>query len=289
MPLPDLQEPLTLLERKDFDAAVEELEQKVSALPAHLGAQVLLAHAYEAQKRWENALEAWANAHFLMPNSPIAKAGKRRVLRRMDGITGDDESLFAEMPPPLSPTPTETSPADDAEGSPEETDDASEDDFGLAQLRRQAEREARQGGARPGLADEPPTPPSPDEPSEESSSTPEEQIEHLDDGEEPDDLDRLINKLQSARIDPDPEAEMSTPPPTPEDSDDPSAGDEEEHDPAEEVVSETLAKIHEGQNDYEKAAHIYAQLAEQEPGRADEFRAKAAEMREKADGADEDS
>jgi tetratricopeptide (TPR) repeat protein len=292
MPLPDLQEPLSLLERKDFGTAVEVLEEKVSALPAHLGAHVLLAHAHEAQEHWEDALEAWANAHFLMPNSPIAKAGKKRVLQRMDGITGDGEHPpIPEAPAALSPGLTESpsEPETEAPSSDEVGDSSSEDDFGLAQLRRQAEREARQGGARPGLADEPPTPPSPDEPTEESSSTPEEQIEHLDEGEEADDLDRLIDKLQSARIDPDPEAEMSAPPPTPEDSDDPSAGDEEEHDPADEVVSETLAKIHEGQNDYEKAAHIYAQLAEQEPERADEFRAKAAEMREKTDGADEDT
>jgi hypothetical protein len=49
------------------------------------------------------------------------------------------------------------------------------------------------------------------------------------------------------------------------------------------VVSETLARIHEGQDDYEKAAYIYAQLAEQEPHRADEFRQKAREMKRKAD------
>jgi len=292
MPLPDLQGPLALLEQKDFDTAVEVLEQKVSALPAHLGAHVLLAHAYEAQERWGDALEAWANAHFLMPNSPIAKAGKKRALRRMDGITGDGEhSPIPEAPAALSPGVTESPSEPEAEESPsdEAEDSSSEDEFGLAQLRRQAEREARQGGARPGLADEPPTPPSPDEPTEESSSTtPEEQIEHLDEGEEPDDLDRLIDKLQSARIDPDPGAEMSAPPPAPEDSGERSAEDDE-HDPTEEVVSETLAKIHEGQNDYEKAAHIYAQLAEQEPGRAEEFRAKAAEMREKADGSENDT
>jgi len=291
MPLPDLQEPLSLLERKNFDGAVEVLEQKVDALPAHVGAQVLLAHAYEAQERWEEALGTWANAHFLMPNSPIAKAGKRRVLRRMDGITGDEEpSSTAVAPGPLSLNLTEFPSEDEAEETPSDEADnpPPENDFGLAQLRQQAEREARRGGARPGLADDPPEPPSADEPTEGPSSTPAEQIDHLDDGEEPDDLDRLINKLQSAQIDPDPGAEMSAPPPAPEDSDAPSA-EEGEHDPTEEVVSETLAKIHEGQNDYERAAHIYAQLAEQEPDRADEFQEKAAEMREKADGSEKDT
>jgi tetratricopeptide (TPR) repeat protein len=289
MPLPDLQEPLTLLEQKDVDAAVEVLERKATALPAHLGAHVLLACAYEAQKRWNRALEAWATAQFLMPNSPIAEAGKRRVLRRMDGIEDDDErSSVAEALPPL-PAPTASTsgaPSESEAGAPPESDEeessSPDDDFGLAQLRQQAEREARQGGARPGLADDPESPsahPSP----KESSSPPEEQVEHLDEEDGDDDLDDLIDKLQSAQIDPGPDAETETPPPVPDDPEERSTDEP----PGEEVVSETLAKIHEGQNDYERAAHIYAQLAEQEPDRADEFRQKAAEMREKADGLDE--
>ncbi len=281
MPLPDLQEPLTLLEQKDVDAAVEVLEQKTTALPAHLGAHVLLARAYEAQKRWDQALKAWATVHFLMPNSPIAEAGKRRVLRRMDGIEDENERSAAEgLPPRPDPTaPTSGAPSEDEETPSEDESSPPDDDFGLTQLRRQAEREARQGGARPGLADEPPEPSSADPSPEESSSTPEEQIEQLDEEDEEDDLDDLIDKLQSARIDPDPDAETETPPPVPDDPEEHSADEP----PGEEVVSETLAKIHAGQNDYERAAHIYAQLAEQEPDRADEFREKAAEMREKAD------
>lgn len=293
MPLPDPQDPLALLEQKEFDAAVEVLEQTVNALPAHLGARVLLAHAYEAQKHWDRALESWANVHFLMPNSPIATTGKKRVLRRMDGLeTEDDRSPFTETPTPPLPGPAETTP-----GTPSETQTAEEeppdkeedsppkDDFGLAQLRRQAEREARQGGARSGLADKSPEPPAADSPPEEPSSTPEEQVEQLEDEGETDDLDRLIDELQSARIEPDPDAATDAPPPA-DVSDEGGPADEP---PGEEVVSETLAKIHEGQNDYQKAAHIYAQLAEQEPERTDEFRQKAAEMRKKAGDSGEDS
>ncbi len=295
MSLPDLQEPLALLEQKDFGAAVDALERKVTALPGHLGAHVLLAYAYEAQQRWGQALEAWGNARFLMPNSPIAEAGKRRVLRCMDG-TGDngDSSPFADSPGLdsfLAGPPTTTSEEEPPEEEPAgEEPSSAEDDFGLADLRRQAEREARQGGARPGLTDDalsadlpssPEEPPAPEEPSvPEESSTPEEQIEELDEEGEADDLDSLIDKLQSAQIDPDPDAEAGAPPPEPRAVD--------ENAEAEEVVSETLARIHEGQNDYQKAAHIYTQLAEQEPDRADEFRKKADEMREKA-GSEEDS
>ena len=292
MPLPDLQEPLALLEQKDFGTAVDMLEEKVTALPAHLGAHVLLAHAYEAQRRWDRALEAWENARFLMPNSPIAEAGKRRVLRRMDGIEEDDDhSLFADFPAsgaqPTTPTEPSESPPEGASGTdtPAEAGDESPsgDDSGLSQLRDLAEQEARQGGARPGLSD---SSSSTDQPSlPEESSTPEEQIERLDEEGETDDLDRLINELQSAQIEPEPDAEAGVPPPADAPGEETPADDTS---PEEDVVSETLAKIHAGQNDYQRAAHIYAQLAEQEPDQADEFREKAAEMREKADGTDDD-
>jgi tetratricopeptide (TPR) repeat protein len=292
MSLPELQEPLALLEQKDFGTAVDVLERKVTVLPAHLGAHVLLAYAYEAQQRWDQALEAWKNAHFLMPNSPIAEEGKRRVLRRMDGIEGDgDPSPLVDFPEfdPSPPGPTETTsesepdeeePAD-AESSSANEEEPTDDDFGLAELRRQAEREARQGGARPGLSDPPPSADQPASPEKETPPTPEEQVEQLDEGDETDDLDRLIDDLKSARIDPDPDAEAGAPPPDPHDV------DEDDH--TEKVVSETLARIHEGQNDFQRAAQIYAQLAEQEPDRTDEFREKATEMREKADGTGEDS
>lgn len=282
MSLPDLQEPLALLEQKNFGEAVDVLEQKVSALPAHLGAHVLLAYAHEGREQWEEAMGAWEEVHFLLPNSPIASAGKQRVLRRMDGIEDEAE---APRPSEAHPTrPADATPRRSAadEGDPDEREEDVEEDSvetgpvqepedtdpdepspeaddELAQLRRQAEQEARQGGARPGLSDEP-------------SSTPEEQVEQFEEEESSDDLNHLIDKLESARIDPDPDAEAEAPPadPTPDDD-------------TEEVVSETLARIHEGQDDYEKAAHIYAQLAEQEPHRADEFRQKAQEMERKAD------
>jgi tetratricopeptide (TPR) repeat protein len=286
MSLPDLQEPLALLEQKNYDEAVDVLVQKVAALPAHLGAHVLLAYAHEGREQWEEALESWEEVHFLLPNSPIASAGKQRVLRRMDGI--DDE---AEAPRPSEvhpPRPADAAPyssatdegetdelEEDVEEDTVETDQAREsEDTGpdepssaaddeLAELRRQAEQEARQGGARPGLADKP-------------SSTPEEQVEQFEEEESSDDLNQLIDKLESARIEPDPDAEEEAPPVDPPPDDD-----------TEEVVSETLARIHEGQDDYEKAAHIYAQLAEQEPHRADEFQQKAQEMERKADANDD--
>jgi tetratricopeptide (TPR) repeat protein len=259
MSLPDLTSPLSHLEAKNLDAAVEALEHKVEALPMHLGAHVLLAYAYEAQRRWDAALASWTHAQVLLPNSPLAAAGKQRVLRHLNGReeAGHDAAPPAQ-PPRLSPN----LPALDA------GPDATTDDDDLAALRRQADHEARQGGARPGLAGTP----APDAP----SPTPEEQVERLTD-DDTDDLDHLIHQLQSARIDPEPEApdqsrtEPPTAPPTPPPDD------------TDEVVSETLARIHAGQHDYPKAARIYEQLAEQNPERAAEFRDKAAAMRDKAD------
>ncbi len=284
MSLPDLEGPLALLEQKDFDTAVEVLEHKVTAMPAHLGAHVLLAYAYEAQQRWSGALESWANAQFLMPNSPLATAGKRRVLRRMDGIEDGESSTPLAEGPPLKASPTDQSasatnaPSTKSGAADKAPEEAGTEDSGLAQLRRQAEQEARRGGARPDLSDTPPSP-EPPSPSEESS-TPEEQVERLEETDDDDDLDRLIDELQSARIEPEPDAATDVPSP----SEKPNPPDEDD---TEEIVSETLARIHAGQDDYQTAARIYTQLAEQEPARADEFRKKAAEMREKADGPDD--
>ena len=284
MSLSDLQEPLALLEQEDYGAAIAMLEDTVAALPAHLGAHVLLAHAYESRERWEEALQSWAEARLLMPNSPIAETGTQRVLRRLEERDGD--SFTFAFPPPLtpqSPSDTDADPgSDESPPTDEQGDDApTDEDAGLAQLRRQAEREAQQGGARPDLSDSS-SASDLSSSSDASPPTPEEQIEQLESNA--DDLDHLIDELQSARIDPEPDAESDAPPAEPNETDDAEDTDDEE----EEIVSETLARIHEGQGDYREAARIYATLAEQEPDRAGEFQEKADQMREKADDTDGD-
>jgi len=281
MSVPDLQEPLALLEREDYDTAIAMLEEKIAALPAHVGAHVLLAHAYETQERWKDALQSWAEARFLMPNSPIAEAGTQRVLRRLEK---DDENSFAFAFPPSLKTqaPSDADPVDDPEASGETTNKQDDQASGLAQLRRQAEREARKGGARPNLSDVPSSSDLPSTP-DESPPTPEEQVEELEDEGGTDDLDHLINELQSARIEPEPDAETEAPPP------DSAVEEDFENDDTTDIVSETLARIHEGQGDYQEAARIYETLADQEPERAEEFQEKADEMREKADESTDES
>jgi len=280
MAVPDLKDAIEHLQRKDVDAAIATLEHKVEELPAHLTAHVLLARTYEARHEWTKALTCWENAHFLMPNSPVVREGKARVLRRMD------EAEPADEPSPASETSPETPPdaaaeSDDANAAPEGPTGNPSDDSpsssgppsDLEQLRQQAEAEARSGGARPDLAAaaSPAEASSPNDAS--GPATPEDRIDQL---EEDDDLDHLIDNLKSARIEPDPDAEEDVPPPDLEND-------------VDDLVSETLARIHEAQDQYREAAQIYVKLASQEPDRARQYLEKAAEMREKADDATTDS
>ena len=82
------------------------------------------------------------------------------------------------------------------------------------------------------------------------------------------DLDRLIDDLDGARIVPDQNIEDIPAPPLDDDIED--------------VVSETLARIYVAQEQHAEAARVYERLAEQQPARADVFRAAAAEQRAQA-------
>jgi tetratricopeptide (TPR) repeat protein len=277
MAVPDLQDALDCLQQKKVDDAITTLERKLDELPAHLTAHVLLARAYETKREWEQALTCWENVYFLMPNSPVAREGKRRVLRRLN--RGDEAKDIEEAAPSPPAHAEPSSEADDAapgpsagEPAPDETASdksesgdpttAAEAVSELEKLRRQAEDEARRGGARSELADssdaadEAPAP-----------KTPADRVEQMGDAD--DDLDRLIDELESARIEPTPDVEDVPAPDLDNDVDD--------------LVSETLARIHEAQDQYRKAAQIYVKLASQEPGQAREYLEKAAEMRREAE------
>lgn len=84
-------------------------------------------------------------------------------------------------------------------------------------------------------------------------------------GEGVDDLERLIDELESARIVPHPDLEDLEPPDLEDEIDD--------------MVSETLARIYASQQKYLEAARVYDQLAQQQPEQADTFLQQAAEMR----------
>jgi len=89
-----------------------------------------------------------------------------------------------------------------------------------------------------------------------------------------DDLDRLINELESARIVPKPD--LGNLPETDADLD--------FDDDIEDVVTETLARIYANQAKYSEAARVYEQLAEQHPAEADRFDELAAAMYARAEG-----
>lgn len=254
MAISDLQDAFEALQREDVDEAIALLERTVNAVPAHLSAHVLLGRAYEVRKRWADALHCWAHARTLLPNSPVVHEGTKRVLRK---ITGSDRI------PATPPREVDEPSPNAASAGPNASSD-------LKKLRRHAEEEARRGGARPRLSE-----------ALESSTedadrvTPEDRIEALGlDASDEDDLDSLIRDLESARVEPDLDVEPAPEPELDEDVD-------------EDLVSETLARIYESQEQYREAAEVYEKLATEEPDREDEFRRHAEEMREKAETDDE--
>jgi len=153
------------------------------------------------------------------------------------------------------PSPDDLMPSDTDLDILSDGDDDSEDGLSeLEKLRQSAEREARSGGARAGMS-------RPDLSSGAGDS--------VDPDDTIGDLDRLIQDLESARIEPKPDLDDL---PEPDLEDD-----------VEDLVSETLARIYAAQSQYREAARIYVKLASQEPANARAHLENAAEMRKKAD------
>ncbi|WP_022836644.1 hypothetical protein [Salisaeta longa] len=162
--------------------------------------------------------------------------------------------------------PADAQAADDEAGSEEpEAGDSADDPLsgpaegGLEDLRAQADAEARR------------------------TSEPQRTLEALEE-ELPDaprydvgtdDLDRLIEELEAARITPNPDLKDLPEPDLTDTSDD--------------LVSETLARIYAAQGQFQEAARIYVKLASQEPGRAREHLEQAATMRERAENDEADA
>lgn len=187
------------------------------------------------------------------PTDPPA-SDEKRVEDSGQARPGDSEEETGN-PSVQIPSPDDLMPSDTDLDTLSDGDDDSEDGLSeLEKLRQSAEREARSGGARAGMS-------RPDLSSgAEDSVDPDDTIG---------DLDRLIQDLESARIEPKPDLDDL---PEPDLEDD-----------VEDLVSETLARIYAAQSQYREAARIYVKLASQEPANARAHLENAAEMRKKAD------
>ncbi len=255
-----------------FDEAVSTLERTIAQMPAYAPAYVLLARAYEAQERWAEALTAWQNARFFAPNSPVVETGLLRVLDRYEASEDEDGNPTSGSPSdPMDRLADEliatirerndTEPPAAAAASETIADESIPNDASSREEDVPARTEpAPDGDGAPSGSDQAPSPleelmlrtPDPDRPLPPD-------IE---------DLDRLIDELENARIDPQPDLEDVPPPDLDHDIDD--------------MVSETLARIYVSQKQYAEAARVYTRLAAQEPERADEYLDKAATMRLRA-------
>jgi tetratricopeptide (TPR) repeat protein len=265
----DLLELERLIDRGETAVAVPILERAVEMEPGYAAARLLLARAYEGEGRMGDAVSEWRLVRALVPDSPTAVTGLKRALRlRMlwaadpaAWATDDGAAAAAAAPEPAEPPAAE--PPEPVALGPAEP----EEPVALGPAEPPA---AEPIAAEP---EAPPEPPEPDEPmlphappiAESPDAEPE--VPGWDD-EAPQNLDELIRELETARIVPDPTIP-------------PAAAEDLEPD-VDDVVSETLARIYENQRHYGEAARVYEKLALQQPGRAPEFRQKAADLRTRA-------
>src|SRR5690606_25775720 len=109
-PATAIQAAARLLADGEIGEAARRLEALVQAAPAYPAAHVLLAKAYEAAERWDDALGAWHQAYFLVPGSPLVRRERQRLL---------DAQVRAALPADWSrPTPTAPSEGGSAPAEP---------------------------------------------------------------------------------------------------------------------------------------------------------------------------
>ncbi len=246
------------MESGDIEDARLILQNILHRMPSHLSARVLLARIYESDNDHESALIMWKQAAYHGPGNAVIETGLRdSILRKQFGDAKIESPVGEPSRPQSKWAPiAEHTPVDDA---PESA----------------APERAAPGSAAPEAATpEPESENAANEP-ESVNTAPEPELEHVDTagpdgGEVPEfqDLDQLIEELETAAIVPNPDIPM--------------VSDEELEQDLEDVVSETLARIYANQSYYEEASVVYEKLSVQQPDRADEFLQKAREMKEKS-------
>ena len=316
-PVYDIQPPLELLKKGKAAEAIPMLEFISRQMPSHVSCHVLLAQAYAEEERWQEALSSWQNASFLMPNSPAIRKGFRDVLHilsrqtikliatapepepeiepsedteirdaLLDELIGGDSAMdvlendleasvesrrstdidFDELnagEPEADPEESDTEESDTEEPDAEEPDTV-ESDLTAKELEPEedaADETVTKPGYTPKNIFASKVPP----PLAHLATDPESIAEDLE-------LDELIHELETARIVPRPEHEIIEAPVLEADIDD--------------MVSETLARIYEGQKQFGEAARVYEKLAAMQPDRASHFKQRATELRARAEGPD---
>ena len=319
-PIFDIKQLIELLREGKAEKAIPHLEEITRKLPAHVAAHALLAQAYTIEKHYEKAKRAWQNALFLMPNSPSIQKGFKRVLSELASQQKLKETLFdpetldqnqvdqpipfpepeAEEPPeqtlpeqetqPEEPEPTEATetpgtptlsvnPSSHHSIDPEEIKQILPNTIPLDEETQEEQTEdvpidgAEETISYPELPviSIPTVSPTMGE-SKNGAPVPvppilSSYVQNLKEWKDDDELDHLIEELESARIVPKPEHEHIEAPGLETDIED--------------MVSETLARIYEGQNQLKKAAEMYDKLAAINPSKAEEFTAKAKALRSK--------
>ena len=310
-PIFDIKQLIEFLRDGHADKAIPHLEEITRKLPTHVAAHALLAQAYTIEKRYEQAKIAWQDALFLMPNSPSIQKGFRRVLKalslqqKLKETLFDPEAIAKQQAPTTksvlpAPQPSIEEPQEQREEEPtaSEANDTPSllvnpsshhaiDPEEIKQILPETIplREPAPADSAPPFNDDEPFPElpvisiptvSPTVPSDKPSKNTNGRaipvppilssyVENIKEWKEDEELDDLIEELESARIVPKPEHEHVEAPALDTDIED--------------MVSETLARIYEGQNQLHKAAEMYDKLATQHPAKAEKFRSKAQELR----------
>lgn len=280
--MPDLQDAISLLEKGHAREASVLLVTMTEEMPGYATARVLLARSYEGLGDWNGALAAWREALHIVPNSPVIRRGLERAARKATSRAPIEELPELPSMSVSTPSPGDVRVADaEADDEPEgPAFDASLSDSGIPPLEPEAAAPDVEDVAQdfedtaPGGEDVAVSPSEGEDAAGfEGAAQDVEDARQDVEGAEPappgnEDLDRLIAELESARIVPRPDLE-GLPEPALEDD-------------IEDIVSVTLARIYASQGQYDEAARVYDLLADQQPDNEQEFRAKAAEMREKA-------
>jgi len=261
------------MEEGSLDEARTMLQNMLHMAPQHLAARVLLARLYESEGDHETAFTLWKQAAFHGPGVALIEDGLREAMIRHhfgeetelslpDDVAAESEAAFPDPSEEEAPAPVSLEAEEEEES--EAAEDAGPEEQPVAEPEAQPEPESEPAPEPEAAAEdevvpalEPDAAPAPADAQADAqgeASRPEFQ-----------DLDRLIEELETAHIVPDPDIELLP-------------VDELEPD-IEDVVTETLARIYANQSYFTEAATVYDKLAAQYPDRAEEFKAKASDMR----------